>query len=172
MRIDTFKVKAMKFRREGRLADENAISVLEEQLALVSHFPYLGLALTTTGLSFTRYIPGKRRNEKNPRLLSLSTALKLFNINISPIASYTIKLVSSHLSSSNFEDLDRLKAAYHNRVMGLHKTSCKWLVYLIADTPLFTEKLQPRFSPNKTQAYLTYRHNWEVKMGNVDSEFF
>jgi len=66
---------------------------------------------------------------------------RAFRIKIAPAASYAIGLVWQALKKKQFGELDRLKAAFLKRALGVHGTSRNRLVYLLAGEDLFTEEL-------------------------------
>ena len=61
--------------------------------------------------------------------------------------------------------LDRVKPALLKRVLGLHTSCCKRLVYLLADTHLFVES-------SETAAYREFIQQWEEKMAEANPDFF
>ena len=72
---------------------------------------------------------------QKPRMLSVKTALQLYNLKIAPAAAYAITLVWKHLSTANLETLNRAKEAYLERFLGLHATAKDRMAYLLAGTP-------------------------------------
>ena len=109
----------MKFRRGGRISRDDPLYLDRQELGYVNEFTYLGVVLTTNGLPFTKYVNERYRKAlvaattiREPHLLSLRTALQLFNLKVAPTASYGMNLVWEYLSPSNFESLNWLKAAY------------------------------------------------------------
>lgn len=107
-----------------------------------------------------------------PYLVSLKTAVSLFNIKVAPVASFGVELIWEDLSKSNLSLLDRVKAAYLKRCLKLHSSTRNRLVYLMADTPLFTEELKKRFKLPSTDAFDSYIRDWEQKFAEMDPEFF
>ena len=107
----------------------------------------------------------------DPHKLSLSTALHLFSLKIDPTAAYGVQVVWPYLTPGNFDELDRVKAAFLKRVMGIHRSSRNRLVYLAAGTPLFTEDLQKRFNLPKTPTFISHLQRWELKLAEIDPEF-
>lgn len=69
------------------------------RLAYVSRFGYLGITVPSDGHSFAAHLRGRCRKAlvavssiSKPQLLSLHTAMQLFDIKIAPIATYGIEL--------------------------------------------------------------------------------
>jgi hypothetical protein len=109
---------------------------------------------------------------EKPYKLSLKTALALFDIKLSPTASYGVPLIWEQLTSSQLARLDRVKPAFLKRALGLHASTKNRLVYLLCDTPLFVEDLRKRFRLTDTAAYCQFINQYEVKMAEVDPDFF
>lgn len=67
-------------------------------------FTYLGVELSSRGLSFSRHIESRTLKARassvpipRPELLSLSTALQLIDLNIVPTACYGIQVIWKYL---------------------------------------------------------------------------
>ena len=177
--INVAKTKAIKFRRAGRLAVSDELRLSSVPIEYVPCFTYLGLTLTPSGRAFSEHINNRIRKTMvacaaihKPSLLSLQTALALFNLKLAPMASYCIPLIWDKLSIEELGRLDRVKPAFLKRVLGLHTTCQNRLVYLLADTPLFIEDLQRQFALPRTAAFDTFLQQWETKMAEVRPEFF
>ena len=54
--IYTKKTEAMKFRRGGRLASNDKLSLAGQSIDFVNNFTYLGITLSTTGTSFSKHV--------------------------------------------------------------------------------------------------------------------
>ena len=67
---------------------------------------------------------------QKPQTLSLKTALQLFDLNITPVASYGIELVWDELSVDSLDKLNQVKATFLKRTLGLRRTAKNRLVYL------------------------------------------
>ena len=177
--INVAKTKAMKFRRGGRLAANDALRLSTNSIDYVGYFPYLGVELTSSGTSFSRHIRERVRKGflafhaiHKPEQLSLSTAMALFDLKVGPTVSYGIEVIWPHLTKANMAQLDRVKAAFLKRALGVHRTSRNRLVYLISEAPLFVEDLLRRFNLPRTAAYEEHILEWEEKMADVDTDFF
>ena len=179
LEVNLAKTEAMKFRRGGRLANSDELRLAGTPLKYVNSFTYLGLTVHTSGKSFTEHVTlrvGKALAAsvgiEKPWLLSMKTALALFDLKVAPVASFGIQHVWEHLSVSQLGRLDRVKPAYLKRVMGLHQNSKNRLVYLLAGTPLFIEDVKKRFSLPFTPAYEQFIHEYEMKMCDINPDFF
>ena len=71
---------------------------------------------------------------EKPQLLSMGTALRLFDIKIAPVATFGIELIWESLTVAKLESFNRLEAAFLKGAMRLHSTSRNRLVYLLAGT--------------------------------------
>ena len=176
--VNQAKTVAMKFRRGGRIAAQDTLHIATTPLAYVKKFPYLGLLLTPNGHSFLSHVAERCRKAliavstfRNPQLLSIPTALRLFDLKIAPIAAYGIALIWSDLTPTSLEQLNRLKASFLKRVLGLHRTARNRLVYLLVDTPLFVEELKQRFDLPASRSYETVLATWENKFAEIDADF-
>ena len=177
--INKEKTVAMKFRRGGRAAADDNLRLEGSSLVYVNKFSYLGLLLSPNGHSFRRHISERCRKAliaistiNKPQLLSVETAIRLFDLKIAPIASYGVSIIWNDLTAACFEDLNRLKAAYLKRVLGLHRTARNRLAYLLVDTPLFSEELRSRFDQPATPCDSDSLASWEQKFDEIDPEFY
>src|SRR6266481_10763 len=106
--INVDKKKTMKFRRGGRLSRDDILKLNGTELNFVNSFTYLGITLSSSGFSFEEHLRIRTRKSimaissiRNPRTLSIETALKLFALKIAPIACYGIQVIWEHLSLAN-----------------------------------------------------------------------
>ena len=177
--INVGKTKVMKFGSGGPSAAGDTFWVCGQRVEKVKRFCYLGLELATRGVSSSRHISERTAKARlafraipAPQRLSLRTAVALFNIKIAPIATYGIQVIWPHLKRQQLEALDRLKAAYLKRVLGVHRSARNRLVYLVSGVPLLTEDLARRYALERTAEFERHRERWAVKMSEVDPEFF
>lgn len=177
--INVAKTKAMKFRRGGRQATSDECRIGSTPLEIVSHFPYLGVYFSSRGTSFSRHVDERISRGlqcfhriPTPHKLTLSVAIDLFDLMVNPTASYGVQVIWPFLTRRNFQELDKIKAAYLKRVLKVHRLSPNRLVYLIAGTPLFIEDLQRRYNLPRTRAFQEYLEEWEGKLAEVHPLFF
>ena len=102
--VNTTKTKAMKFRRGGRPRSTEGFHLLSERLEYVERFCYLGVELTSRGVSFGHHISKRVQAAHSatcviPNLhrLSLKSALSVFNIYVASVASYGLTRVQRYL---------------------------------------------------------------------------
>jgi hypothetical protein len=177
--INLRKTEALKFRRGGRVARNDSLHLGSFPLAYVNRFPYLGITLPFNGTGFSWHVLERCRKAllatasiRNPQRLSLATAIRLFDLKIAPVAAYGVDLLWSHLTARNLEQLNRVKAAFLKRTMGLHTSARNRLVYLLADCPLLMEDLRHRHNLPRTAAFNECIGRWEQKFAEVDADFY
>src|SRR6266481_9823103 len=99
---------------------------------------YIGVAISSTARCFIHYMCRKGRWKaiitamkviKNPRVLSVDTALKLFKLKIAPIATYGVNVIWTYLTVKNLVDLDKLLPFFLKRVLGVSLYARNRLVY-------------------------------------------
>jgi hypothetical protein len=177
--INVQKTKAMKFRRGGPLARNDVLLLRNERVDFVNSFTYLGVTICSSGKSFSEHIAQRSRKAivcatsiKNPRDLSIETALKLFELKISPIASYAISVIWKYLSSQNLVALDKVKTCFLKRMLGVHHTARNRLVYAAVDCPTFIQTLQESFSLERTAAFDDFMNIRYQKRMQIDPMFY
>ena len=179
LKINVNKTKMMKFGRGGPPASKDIFSIDGQRIEQVNHFCYLGFQIDRRGIATSRHVTERIRKAKlafctipNPRCLSLNTALRLFDLKIVPIATYGIKLTWNLLKAHHLEELDKLKASYLKRCMGLHKTSRNRKVYRLAGCPLLTEELQNQLELPPTQEFKKNQEQWQQKFSEIEADFY
>lgn len=90
---------------------------------------------------------------------------------VAPTAAYGIQLIWKYLSLANLEALDSVKPSSLKKVLGLHRSGPKRLVYLLAVTPSLIEELRRRFSLEETPAYKEFVGTLKEKCATIDPEF-
>jgi hypothetical protein len=178
--INVEKTKCMKFRNGGRLARNDTILLNGRPLDFVSEFTYLGVTLTTSGMSFTKHVRERSRKAvicamssiKNPRTLSIETALKLFELKVAPIATYGLKLIWEFLTLDNLFMLDRVKCVFLKRLLSVSPYSRNRLVYLIVGCPTFIEDLQRLFNLPATPVFNSFLQEYDEKFAEIDPVFY
>jgi hypothetical protein len=90
-RLNKEKTINILFRKGGRAAILDHEDFEGDKLEMVSLFKYLCFTVQTTGYTYTQNMKDRTaavramQDIKNPNLLSLNTAMKLFNAKITPI---------------------------------------------------------------------------------------
>lgn len=108
MTLNTNKTELVIFRRGGRIAEEDYILCKGQRLKTSNSYNYLGITMQTTGTTFTIHLREKIAaavrcisDIKHLSLLSIETAMKLFEAKVVPTATYGIDLIWEHLTKKN-----------------------------------------------------------------------
>lgn len=143
------KTVYMVFRKGGRLAREDKVTLGGQELELVNSYRYLGINLQTTSNSFRIHIKERvsaairgMYDIKNITRLSMHTAMILFHAKITPMLSYGIELIWDKLTLSDLTTLEKVKARYLKRALGVAKTAPSRLVYELARESFYIEDLR------------------------------
>ena len=128
--INVEKTKVMKFGVGGTPTKKLALRLGANVVEVVSHFDYLGMTLCQRGVAVSRHVASRIRKARlafgsipTPRVLSLKTALALFDMKIAPIASYGIGIVWDELPVTQLDAFDKLKASFLRLALGVHRSS-------------------------------------------------
>ena len=179
LQINVQKTKAMKFRRGGRLRASDSITCNGTALEFVNSFKYLGFLFQPSGKTFTKHVAERCRLgqlamlsiSKLP-LLSLTTALKLFDIKISPIVTYGIQVIWPYLSVSDLRQLEKIKTMYLKRVLCVSKFTKSRLVYKLTQCDFFVKQIQTQFNLSQSVAFDTFIAERQCKSLDIDFEFY
>ncbi|CAB3387087.1 Hypothetical predicted protein [Cloeon dipterum] len=175
------KCKILKFRNKGRgrLKNTDSLIVHNMPIEFVNEFTYLGVVFQASGISFSKHVAKKVRAAilataalKNLAKSSLSTALKLFDLAIAPIASYGIQVIWPYLTLNDLQKLETAKSRFLKKALCLSKFMKSRLAYKLADTEFFVDKLCSRFSLPRTQNYNKFIDNQLFKISEIDPEFY
>jgi len=115
----------MKFRNKGRgrykLTDKLELDGVN--IEFVTEFTYLGVVFQPSGISFNKHIEKRVRaallatyNIPQLQSLSIKTAIKLFDLKVSPIASYAIEEIWPFLTKNDLDKLESVKTRYFKRI--------------------------------------------------------
>jgi hypothetical protein len=176
--VNTEKTKLMIFRNGGPIP-VSELKYKGKIIEYVTEFKELGIILQTRARSFTSHVKDRRGSAlaaiagiPRLKLVSIGTALKLFDLKIAPIASYGIQLIWPLLKQSDLMLLESVKAAYLKRAMCLYKKSQSRHVYLLAQTDYFVTELKERFHLPDTQSYLEFLDCQKQKVEEIDKDFY
>jgi hypothetical protein len=155
--VNVAKSKVMKFRKGGGYARDEIFTYDGQALEKVSEFCYLGVTLQPT-CCFTKHIlKAKGRalaslySIKNLQLVSVKTALKLFNIKVFPVLSYGLKEIGPFLGASHFLQLDTVFSAYLKRMLGLARGASATLCHALVDMPFLSEQIMESIGPSLSE---------------------
>ena len=179
LHINIPKTEMMIFRNGGKAPAAAEISIRGQKLKISPDFKYLGITLQPTAKCFTKHVTDRAAQAvmamhdiKNIRLLSLETALNLFKARIIPILCYGIEVIWSHLTENNLNTLEKVKATYLKRALGVSKTTRSRLVYLLAREPFLLEDIKLRYMLQHTKALGNQMKIMEEKRADVWPEFY
>ncbi|KAJ4447065.1 hypothetical protein ANN_09054 [Periplaneta americana] len=91
--------------------------------------------------------------------ISLEKAMKIFMVKIVPIITYGLEIVWQYLTKSNLKDLEKVKATYLKRVLGLSRFAPSRIVYELTREPMLLDLKRvlglSRFAPSRIVYELT-----------------
>jgi len=179
LEINVGKTVGMKVSRSGRQARTERLRVAGEYIPFVNRFEYLGLIVPANGRSYSHHVKNRVSKAikalsgiRDPSELSISTAVKLFDIKVAPIVTYGIEVAWEFLSVKDLECIEKVKAAYLKRVLKVHKTSRNRLVYTLLGEVPFVQSFKERRGLADTRAWTLFRAQWESKCGEIDPMFY
>ena len=134
----------MVFRKWGRLLPNDALTLYVTRLAIVNNFKYLGITLQPTTTFFRTHVQDRVASAikamydiKNLHLLALDTAMSLFRAISTTV--YGIEIVWERLKSSDFKRLEKVKASYLKKVLGVPRNTKSPLAYELTRETFFLE---------------------------------
>ena len=179
MIVNVSKTKIMKFRRCGPLKKSDTFKYNETTIEIVNTFTYLGITLQTTGFTFTEHIERRLAQLflemyklEDIHTLSINTALQLFHMKLSPIMEYGIKSIWPYLSTGQLGKIDTALSRYLKHICRVSKYARNRVLYIICDTPTYTNILRNKHNLSATKAYEKYTQELCGKMQMVDPELF
>jgi hypothetical protein len=137
----------MTFRRGGRC---ETFYIGTKQLKSVTNFKYLGVTFQIPGNVFTLHLNEplnatlKALNDiKHLNKLSLTTAIKLFQLKVNLVATYALENIWVHLKKKQLERLEKLKATFlKKKALCLAKYTLSQLVYELTREVPYVEELR------------------------------
>jgi Reverse transcriptase (RNA-dependent DNA polymerase) len=181
LRLNADKCKALKFRPKGRGRYKKAdlLNINNQAVDFVTDFIYLGVKFQASGTSFSKHVAKRVQAAifATSKLNSLSktsvdTALKIFDLAISPIASYGIEAVWPFLSLADLHMLETAKTRFLKKTLCLSKFTKSRFVYELADTGLFIDDLRLKYSLPATENYNKFLFNQSHSSTEIDFKFY
>jgi hypothetical protein len=136
-------------------------------------YKYLGITLQTTATSFSIHIQERAAaaikamyNIKNITSLSTSTSMLLFSTTIAPIITYGIHVIWDKLTIGELNKIEKIKAMFMKRAMGVGKTAPSRLVYQLMRETYFVEDIRLQ---HHLQELMKSR---DRKREEIDPEFY
>ena len=162
LEVNVDKTKVIKFRRGGKICENDEVYYKGRTLEYCKEYEYLGVIVQPTW-TFTRHFKKKKLKMitalnicKNLQELSLHGSVKYFNTMLKPIVVYAIESFWEDLEVSHFEMIDSCKWLFFKRVLGLHKFSRNRYVALLTGLPTLTEELVASGRCERTVAFNQY----------------
>ena len=181
IQLNETKTKVVKFRKGGKLAQEDTFTYRNSRIEVVSSYEYLGITLQSQ-LTFTEHILKLKRKTATVigaltklHLVSTNCALKIFDMKIKPMVTYCIDLYSEELSRRQLLELDKIKSMFLKKALCLHTCSSSTLTHELFNTKFLCESLKEKdniiFNVNTWDSYQDYRQErrnaCEDKFGKV-----
>ena len=113
-------------------------------------------------------IPGIQQ----PQQISLATAITLFKTAIAPIATYGINIIWDKLTITNLSTIEKVKARYLKRILGIGKSAPSRLTYVLAKETFFIEDIRAQFWLPNTKAYEKTLHLLNEKKNAIWPDFY
>lgn len=177
--INERKTVYMAFRKGGKLAAENKMFLGEEELTSVNVYKYLGITLQTTSHSFRHHIKERAAaairgiyDLKNITKLSLRTAMTLFHAKITPTISYGLELIWERLTTTDLTTIEKVKARFLKRAMGVARTSPSRLIYELARETFYIEDLRFRLHLPSTRQMEKVLEQKRLKQQDIPLDFY
>ena len=104
--------------------------------------------------------------------LSLETAVALFKTKIMPVLTYDIEIVGEKLTMANLETLEKVKATYIKKAIGVSKNTRSRLVYLLARETFLIEDLRTNMTLPRTNASEQLLTTLKEKREATPAEFY
>src|SRR5690606_12237150 len=131
------------------------------------------------GLSFYQHVKEKTAKAiaasfsvKNPHLLSVKTALALFELKVEPIVSYGISVLWKHLTLRDFTCMEKAKTSYLKRCLRVCKSTRNRLVYELCDTFPLPVDIRQKFKLDITPDYAQFLQVFLQKREEISPEFY
>lgn len=167
--VNPEKCRIMKFRKGGRLKESDKAYLGPHELEITNEYEYLGVTLQTT-LSLTKHINKKSRkmaqvigSQKHLQKVSMEVAEKIFNIMIWPAITYGLKPLSHVITAKHLLAMDRIKARFYKKALGLPKNSSNTFTFILADTKSMGECLINNLVGITRRTKLEYEELREMK---------
>jgi hypothetical protein len=109
---------------------------------------------------------------KHLNKLSLTTAIRLFQLKVNPVATYGLENIWVHLKKRQLERLEKLKATFLKRAVCLSKYTPSRLVYELTREVPCVEELRLESLLPATPAYVELLQELQVKKAKIWEEFY
>lgn len=169
LNINTAKTKIMKFRKGGPLRKTDVVKYGHLEIEFVNSYEYLGVTLQTT-LTWTKHFENKRKKTAHTigaldylAKLTLTTAEKVFNIKIWPALTYAIRAIIPTINTQHLITLDKIKAQFYKKTLGLPKNTSNTFVFQLAATNRMGKDLIETFFNTPEATKIEYKNSTNEK---------
>lgn len=179
LKLNEDKTVHMTFRRGGRLAAKDKITLNNRTLSIVNSFKYLGITLQSKGNAFIQHVTDRTTlaikamyDIKDVTKMSMEAAMKLFHIKIVPIASYGLQIIWDHLGPNSLRLLETVKSTYLKKAAGLSKFAPSRAVYELTREPFLIEELRLTLYLPTTASYNIVLNELQRKKEDLWIDFY
>ena len=179
LKVNYQKTELVVFKKGGRPARDDDIYCKGTPLKKARTYRYLGITIQSTGTSYQKHVQEKtvaairaRNDIKNLRLLSLETAIRLFNAKIEPMITYGIEIIWEHLTEKQLESIEGVKSRFLKRAMGLSKHTPSRLVYVMARENFLIEEIGWKHLLPKTEEVKEVIRKMKKKQEEIEEDFY
>ena len=102
----------------------------------------------------------------------MEAAIKLFHINVLPIATRGLQLIWEHLNTSCLRKLEKVKAIYLKKASGLSKHALSGTVYELTKEPFLIEELRLKLDLPSTRSYDLTVNELQRKKAAIWHDFY
>ena len=179
LHLNTDKTVSMVFRKGGRITAQDKITYAGQTLTTVGSFRYLGITLQSAGTSYRIHIRERAASAikgiydiQNPTRISIETAMLLFHAKITPTLTYGIQLIWEQLTLTDLQTLERVKARFLKRILGIAKTAPSRLAYMLARETFLIEDIRYNLLLPSTPQAEEHLRRRRQKREEIWPEFF
>ena len=181
LKLNEKKCQVMKFRSggHGRYSKVELNWEKQNKINFCSSINYLGVTFQTAGVCFSKHIDKRVKASifatgkiKNLSKSSIVTAKKLFDLAISPVASYGIEAVWKYLTLKDLNNLECAKSRFFKKTLCVDKRMKSRFIYELVETDYFVSDLKTKFSLSDTPVYIKFLDNMMHKKQNIHPNFY
>ena len=185
LHLNESKTKVVKFRKGGRLAQNDVFTYHDKEIEVVSSYEYLGITLQSQ-LTFTEHILKIKRKSAavigtltKLHLVTVDCAIRIFNMKIKPIITYCLDIFAEFLTKSQLLELDKTKSMFIKKALCVHFSTSSTLVHELVGSPFLCEELHHNsvvsFNQTAWNSYknhrLERRNSFKLKYGTSGPAF-
>jgi hypothetical protein len=180
LHINYDKTKVMKFRRGGKLASYDVLTLGDEvPIEFVGDFSYLGIVVTTTLRSCTKHVDARIAKAsaaaatiRGADLLSIHCALSLYDLKVQPILSYGLNLWWDYVTQDHLRKIDSVKSGFLKRALCVAKGTRSRMVLMLCECESGASAIRKSLNLAKTPYFEQYEEELLEKMLEVDLDFY